>query len=93
MLVHRVCTFLTLLLLAGYAAFMCASIPASSVTPPRPRFEFVYDEVKDDNSFGFVVYHDRETGQEIVCLKDVLDNNFGRRIAVSRTCWTTGRTW
>ena len=55
---------------------------------PRPRFVPVMhqDSHYDDgfnNSLNFEVIHDKETGQEIVCVFS------GGRSG----CWLTGRTW
>ena len=55
-------------------------------TPPRPRFETVYIE-KHPEQGTFVdqveVWHDKETGQEIVCVE-------GYRRG---SCYLTGRVW
>lgn len=48
--------------------------------PPRPRFEVILSEVL------FTAYHDRETGQEIVCTTGHYGDN-------ARSCWLTGRVW
>jgi hypothetical protein len=63
--------------------------------PPRPRFERIYSEDLDrggqprlsgDNFYRIVIYHDRETGQEIACM------DMTRRDA-GGSCWLTGRKW
>ena len=58
--------------------------PTPAVDPafPRPRFEEILSEGND--AHGFVVYHDREGGQEIACRRD----NYERL-----ACWPTGRNW
>jgi len=59
-----------------------------SENPPRPRFEHVMYEYHPQND-GFIaafqVWHDLETGQEVVCARG------GGGISVS--CWPTGRSW
>ena len=72
---------------------------AAGYTLPRPRFEMVYTETAPNYRLGdpinrvgpdvyandhFVVWHDKETGQEIVCLV---------RTNSSPSCWLTGRKW
>jgi hypothetical protein len=57
-------------------------------TPPRPRFEKVLDEKHDKDYWTtrFYVWHDRETGQEIVCVY----NSYGDGVG---GCYLTGRKW
>lgn len=51
---------------------------------PRPRFEFLlWEDMKGMNA-SFQVYHDKETGQEIVCVMDKL---------AAPSCYLTGRSW
>jgi hypothetical protein len=59
---------------------------------PRPRFERIYRQTLDSptpnygDTMIFDVLHDRETGQETVCIRRVWDNQ-------SVSCYLTGRTW
>ncbi len=52
---------------------------------PRPRFEKVLEETNNESVYtaNFIVWHDKETGQETVCYMS------GNRTG----CWLTGRTW
>jgi len=82
-------------LLAGLTAIIIAALAVGAAelgaqtSPfglplPRPRFELLLNE--DDPSFSrgwFAVYHDKESGQEVVC--------HGSGIAMA--CWQTGRKW
>jgi hypothetical protein len=65
----------------GWSVIPSALAAAEEVKNPRPRFEKLYNEGK------FNVWHDRETGQEIVCVEQ-----YGSRDP-SNSCWITGRKW
>ena len=52
----------------------------------RPRFERILLEEHDHSTY-FVVIHDKETGQEVVCYKSGVDLGF------APSCWLTGRNW
>lgn len=65
----------------------------SVIAQNQPRFEHVYtspwiDYIIGGNIFrskAFIVFHDRETGQEIVCVD-------GSAYA-AESCYLTGRKW
>ncbi len=61
--------------------------PASVNQLPRPRFELLLKEEHDGNGphdgTDFYVYHDRESGQEIVC----------PYTGWGVSCYPTGRKW
>lgn len=57
----------------------------------QPRFEQVYNQaMKNDSLMGyetiFTVFHDKDTGQEIVC---IMRNSS----TASNSCYLTGRKW
>lgn len=57
-----------------------------------PRFEFIYDQllIGEHIDNHFTVYHDRSTGQEIVCIYD----NGGRlNVPSPESCYLSGRKW
>lgn len=56
---------------------------------PYPRFEHIYTESGDAHILRWEVFHDRETGQEIVCAFPT--TTLGS--AEKTSCWLTGRNW
>lgn len=50
----------------------------------RPRFEMILDQYHEPKNHSFEVFHDKETGQEIVCVYGGLD---------MASCYLTGRSW
>lgn len=52
----------------------------------RPRFEHVYTQFMDETNAYFEVYHDLDTGGEIVCVGPT------RNIA-GQSCFLSGRNW
>jgi hypothetical protein len=62
-------------------------------TIPRPRFENIYNE---DHSgqfpAAFYVWHDKESGQEIVCTAGVYKGAIVSE-QYHPSCWPTGRNW
>jgi len=78
---------LVLLVLAVFLVMIGMAIGES-----RPRFEQIYYEDHYKNPFGstmvpqaFYVWHDKESGQEIVCAIGYSANPI--------SCWPTGRNW
>ena len=76
--------FLAFLVVMGWTYVLAQSAQSP---PPRPRFEFLLvEEGVPSNGWrmNFLVYHDRETGQEIVCSTGGL---------AAMACYPTGRKW
>lgn len=77
------------LFIIGLVVITFLVLPKSKAQETQwPRFEFLskqYPAVGEKGPFAnvFKVYHDRETGQEIVCVS--VDRGGG--------CYTTGRNW
>lgn len=77
-------SLLTIISITLFIQFRLPKTEAQSSNLPRPRFEVIlYDGNRDDDP---VVYHDKETGQEIVCFS-------GGGHQVIPSCWLTGRKW
>lgn len=85
--------FVTILSLGLFILWAFAEVAVSQTAHPRPRFELLVAEPLhrtvgeglDEYNYNvtMTVVHDRETGQERVCI----DNGRGL------TCWPTGREW
>jgi hypothetical protein len=72
------------LLPAVIALVLCAGIVFGQA---RPRFEQTYEqEIGGPMGRTFEVYHDKDTGQEIVCAR-VSYNSSGY------SCFLSGRSW
>ena len=67
------------------AALLCGM----AIGQHRNRFEYVYDQAvpagESLKDFRFIVFHDRDTGQEIVC---TVAGGVG-----GPSCWPSGRKW
>jgi|SRR5208337_827748 len=63
----------------------------NELKPPRPRFELLLfertsafaDSASGSNIYRWEVWHDKETGQEIVCPMGIKE----------ASCYLTGRSW
>jgi hypothetical protein len=75
------------LMIIGNMVYDCETFAQRYEEPkPRPRFEAVYIEKHPEQGTyvdAIEVWHDKETGQEIVCIE-------GYRKA---SCYLTGRVW
>jgi hypothetical protein len=73
-----VLSFLLLGIVLGIASL------ASDSNLPRPRFEEILEEAIANNGHLVEVLHDRETGQEVICIFDKM---------AAPSCYLTGRSW
>lgn len=74
------------------SALGLALVSGIAIGQHTPRFELIYDEEVTSNiGMGmpsvFTVFHDKTTGQEIVCIMA------STSISGSSSCYLTGRKW
>lgn len=75
----------TTILLILIVALIASVSYGSSVARPRPRMELIYDErTQDDWMIKWQVWHDKESGQELLCGFSSFKNS---------SCVLTGRSW
>lgn len=60
-----------------------ALVAGIAIGQRTPRFELIYTESLED--IAFHVYHDKDTGQEIVCGRPYDSHTY--------SCYLTGRKW
>lgn len=72
------------------SAIGLALVSGIAIGQHTPRFEAIYTQYLEDRyGYGYIsnfsVFHDKDTGQEIVCIE--------RSTYDSNSCYLTGRKW